>query len=199
MAKRPDNTMFELQRLVADMAMIERNHYALGSERRENDVEHSFTVALLGWYICSRHQLKLDQGKILKYALAHDFAERYAGDTNTFASDEDRAAKAGREKAALGQLSHEFSDFDDLVMSLRAYEAKSDPEALFVWTVDKMQALILGDLDGWRPYREIEIDYETFARKHGELLDRASPYCKEIYAELLEYCKATYYDRPRAG
>ncbi|HSE61537.1 MAG TPA: HD domain-containing protein [Candidatus Saccharimonadales bacterium] len=193
---RPHNTLFSLQQMILDLAAIHRDHMHVGSERHENDIEHSFTVGLLCWFICEHHKLNLDQAKILKYAMAHDFVERYAGDTNTYASDSERQRKTKLEKVALERLSREFSDFENLVEIMQAYEAKADDEALFVWTVDKMQQLILGDMDNWRPYRKINITYEQFEQKVTEHLGKASPHCKEIFSELLAYCKTTYYDRP---
>lgn len=194
---RPHNTFFELQRLVVDLALINRNHHLIDSERQENDIEHSFMVAMLCWYICSHYALDLDLGKVLKYALTHDFAERYAGDTNTFATKVDREKKVAREKAATERLSREFDDFKDLVDIIRDYESKADDEALFVWTVDKMQALVLGDLDNWRPYQKLDITYDQFTSKYKELMVTASPHCEEIFESLVEYCKTTYYDRPK--
>ena len=193
---RPHDTFFELQRLVVDLAFIERHHHLIDSERHENNIEHSFMVALLCWYICSRHALELDLSKVLRYALAHDFVERYAGDTNTFASKKERALKVEREKLAAKRLSDDFVDFQDLVKIINDYEAKNDEEALFVWTVDKMQALVLGELDGWRPYQKLEISYDQFADKYHELIASASPHCEEIFSTLVEYCKTTYYDQP---
>jgi 5'-deoxynucleotidase YfbR-like HD superfamily hydrolase len=196
MKMRPHNTFFSLQQMVLDLAAIDRNHMHVGRERHENDVEHSFMVGLLCWFICERHKLNLDQAKVLKYAMAHDFVERYAGDTNTYASINDRQRKIELEQAALKKLSYEFSDFEDLVEIMQAYEARADDEALFVWTVDKMQQLILGDMDNWRPYQKINITYDRFDQKITEHLGKASPYCKEIFASLLDYCRTTYYDRP---
>src|SRR5882724_3716843 len=123
MKMRPHNTLFSLQQMVLDLAAIDRNHMHVGSERHENDVEHSFMVGLLCWFICERHKLNLDQAKVLKYAMAHDFVERYAGDTNTYASVSDRQRKIELEQAALKKLSYEFNDFEDLVEIMQAYEA----------------------------------------------------------------------------
>lgn len=193
---RPHNTFFELQKLVNDLAFINRNHNLIASERKENDIEHSFMVAMLCWFIYDQHHIPLDLSKIIRYALVHDFVERYAGDTNTYASQEDRAKKIVREQSALKKLTKEFSDFSDLVECLTHYEEKKDEESLFVWTVDKMQSLVLADLDNWRPYQQIDISYDRFVQKHSEQLAKGSPYCKDIFATLLDYCKTTYYDQP---
>ena len=119
----------------------------------------------------------------------------YAGDVNTFASPQERQQKIVAEAIALKRLTKEFSAFSDLVATLQNYEKRHDDESLFVWTVDKLQALILGDIDGWRPFARLGITYAQFCAKHAEILEKASPYMKDIYVELLDYYKTTYYDK----
>ncbi len=191
-----DSNLSLIQQILIDLSLIDRNHYLAKTDRRENDIEHSMSVAVLCWYFHEKLDNPLDTAKILKYALAHDFVERYAGDVNTFASNEDRIKKIENESASLDKLSRELREFSTLVESMKGYEAKSDEESLFVWTVDKMQALIMGDLDSWRPYKELGISYERFVEKYEELLSQSSPHCHRIFTELIEYSKSTYYDRP---
>lgn len=193
---QPLPIIFELQKLISSLAQVDRNHHHLESERSENDVEHSYSVAMLAWYICSAQALPLSTEKILKYALIHDFVEVYAGDVNTYADNAAREQKIQSEAKALKRLESELSEFTDMVDSLKTYETRTDPESLFVWTVDKLQALILADLDNWRPYKKINISYDAFVRKHQEQLSKCSPYCQEIFTVLLEYFKTTFYDQP---
>ena len=191
-----DPVLFSLQQMTIDLSLIERSHNLAKTNRKENDIEHSLTVALLCWYIHDRYDLDLDISKVLKYAITHDFVERYAGDVNTFASQSDREAKVIREQAALEKLSTEYSDFPGMVTAMKEYESRQDEESLFVWSVDKMQGMIMGDMDDWRPYASLGITYEAFVRKHTEHLVKSSKYCKEIFEYLLEHCKQTYYDQP---
>lgn len=191
-----DPLFSSLQQMIIDLSLIDRNHYLAKTERRENDIEHSITVAVLAWYIHDAYKIDLDIAKILKYALTHDFVERYAGDVNTFATFEERNAKVLREQESLARLTEEFSGFNDMTDSMKNYELKQDEESLFVWTVDKMQGLIMGDLDNWRPYAEIAITYDQFATKYEELLEKSSKHCREIFEGLIEYSKSTYYDQP---
>ncbi len=195
--KKPDNTHFILQSLICELSKVDRNHDILGSDRAENDVEHSYSVAILCWYLNDKFKLNLDIAKVLKYALVHDFSEVYAGDVNTFASKKDRELKVAREARAIDKLSKELVKFEDFVRLLNGYDTKADDESVFVWTVDKMQALILADLDNWRPYKKINISYTSFEKKHHEQLEVCSYQCQEIFEELLVYCKSTYYDRPK--
>lgn len=186
-----------LQKMVIDLSLINRSHYLAKTDRHENDIEHSMAVAVLCWYIYEKLQPNLDLAKILKYAMCHDFVEQYAGDVNTFAGADARQAKVANEAAALKRIEQEHKEFPDLAKTIAEYELRSDEESKFVWTVDKMQALIMGDMDAWRPYAEIGIPYQTFIEEHDDLLARSSQYCKEIYRELIAYCHTTYYDRPK--
>ena len=141
----PYPILYELQKLTVDLSLINRQHLIPGTDRRENDVEHSLTVAMLCWYIHDKNNVDLDIAKILKYALTHDFVERYAGDVPSFAPQAERDAKVIREKESLDRLSEEFSDFGDMVTTMQKYEIKEDEESLFVWSVDKIQQLVMGD------------------------------------------------------
>jgi len=194
---KPDPLLFSIQQMTIDMSLIDRKHYLPHTNRRENDIEHSMTVAILCWYILDRYALDLDVAKVLKYALTHDFVERYAGDVPTFASEAERNEKVIREQESLNRLSVEYKGFSDLVTSIRKYETKEDAEALFVWSVDKIQQLIMGDLDNWRSYAEKPITYDEFTKKYTELLEKSSQYTRVIFEGLLEYSKSTYYDQPK--
>ena len=193
---QPDPILFSLQQMIIDLSLINRCHYLAKTNRRENDIEHSMTVAVLSWYIYDKYKINLDISKILKYAISHDFVERYAGDVNTFASDSDRKDKVDREKKSLSRLSTEYGDFSDMTTSMQNYELKIDEESLFVWTVDKMQQLIMGDMDDWRPYVEIDVSYNLFTEKYKEVSEKSSKYCRQVFEGLIEYCKSTYYDQP---
>lgn len=107
----PDPLFFSLQQMLIDLSLINRNHYLANTNRRENDIEHSLTVAILSWYVHDKYKLNLDIAKILKYAIVHDFVEVYAGDVNTFATVDERNAKAVREQASLDRFQR-YGSFD---------------------------------------------------------------------------------------
>lgn len=99
--------------------------------------EHTFELALLCWYIAQAEGLALDYEKILKYALAHDLIEAYAGDTPAY-DTAGQADKAAREHAALVRITAEFPEFPELITIITDYEAKADEEARFVYATDKL-------------------------------------------------------------
>lgn len=192
------NDLNKIQNLVLDILNIERNHSIPGTTRHENVAEHSFSTAILCWKIFEVIKPPLDISKIFKYALSHDFLERgYKTDTNTYASSNERALKKQREALEFQKISKEFSDFDDLISTINSYEGMSDDEALFVWSVDKMQSIILACIDGWRPYKAYGVTYEQFRLKGEEFLSKCSPYLKEIFAEVHTKSCEVYYDQPK--
>jgi putative hydrolase of HD superfamily len=194
---RPDENLYLIQQMLVGLSLIERKNYLGDTDRHENDIEHSLTVAILAWYIHDKFNLELDIAKILKYALTHDFVERYAGDVSTFASQAEREEKVVREHESLERISGELKDFKDMITHMKDYEDKLDEESLFIWSVDKMQQLIMGDIAKWRSFKRDHIMYPQFAEKYEELLQRSSRYCKEIFEGLVEYSKLTFYDKTR--
>ncbi len=189
----------KVQQLVLDLIKVQRNHRIPGDERRENVAEHSFSTAMLCWKIFEAVRPPLSLEKILEYALIHDTTERNQQfDVNTYANKDERAQKKEHEAEEFLKLREEFGDFTAFIHALDAYEKLEGEEALFVWTVDKMQALILGGIDGWRPYALYGVTYDQFCKKGEEILSHGSPYLKTVVQEVWAESKKTYYDRPRA-
>ena len=187
------NKLARVQNLVTDIASIKRNHYIPGTDNRENVVEHSLSVAVFSWRLYEEVKPPLDLSLVLKYAIAHDFLERgLKTDTNTYATKEEKAAKTEYEAGVLKKLSAEFDDFIDMTETVRQYDTLEDEESHFVWSADKLQALIMGSIDDWRCYYEFGVSYEQFCNKNQELLAKCSPYLKDIFQTVITESEATY-------
>jgi 5'-deoxynucleotidase YfbR-like HD superfamily hydrolase len=77
---------------------------------KESDTDHT---VMLGWIAPAVAQLlysgRLDVGLVAQFALVHDMAEVYAGDTPTLRIDPaGRKAKAAREREAVARINREF-------------------------------------------------------------------------------------------
>lgn len=181
------NRALALQALINDFAAVRRSHYLPGTDERENDIHHSFSVAMLAWFVHDRLELGLDMEKVMKYALVHDLVEVYAGDTNAYADARTREHKKTMEAASLEKIEAEFRTiFPDLTSCIRAYEARSDAEARFVWTIDKMQAMVQGKADAYRPFYEQGLRSTDVRRVHGSHAKEAYPPARAHYEEILE-------------
>jgi 5'-deoxynucleotidase YfbR-like HD superfamily hydrolase len=189
--KQPDiSRLIELQRLALRFQAIER-HVCYTSdelERAENDAEHSYALALVAWFLCE-HFTDLDRDKVMRYALAHDLVEVYAGDTSVFADGEKLASKSDREAKALVQLGKEWPDFPGLIGSIAEYEARSNDEAKFVYSLDKIMPIILNysqDGKGWRKHNITLSQLHETKKVKVQTDDRISKYYDELYALMVE-------------
>lgn len=146
--------LLKFVKLTNDFQEIERVVLTRGSERYENDSEHSFQLAVVAWYIIDSEKLDLDIGKVLKYSLVHDLVEVYAGDT--FAFDKDQSlhdSKKERERLAYEKLKQEYAEFPDMTEMILSYEEMIDEEARFVYALDKIVPMMNMYLDGGRTWQ----------------------------------------------
>lgn len=145
---------------------VERAILVNDTDRSESDTDHSYMLAMLGWYICATEKLPLDVNKVLKYSLVHDLVEVYAGDTHFYkASPEDFASKEDREKAAMERIARKFPHFTDLPVLIEKYEKKEDAESRFVYALDKVQPAIMIYLDRGRTWRKDSVTYDMLREK----------------------------------
>jgi putative hydrolase of HD superfamily len=179
----------DLQQLVAEFSKVMRVPQLGDTGRLENDVDHSFGLALTCWYLAPKIAPGLDMTKIFKYALSHDIVELHAGDTFVFASDDEIASKSAREDAALARLYDEWSDFTDMVDSAKGYKNKIDEEAKFVKAVDKILPLLvieLGESSEFWNRHKITLDMERENKVTIKVSDHVAPYYEKIIIWLEE-------------
>ena len=136
--------MLDLQSLLNNFYVIERQIFLpADTERKETDTEHSYHLAMHAWYMSTLYP-SLNQSKLIRYALAHDLVEIYAGDVMALGrTDAQQHEKEQKEQAALERLTTEWPDFTDMTTMIEDYEKQTDPEAVFVKALDKIMPVIL--------------------------------------------------------
>lgn len=179
----------ELQQFVADFSKITRVPQLSDTGRLENDVDHSYALALTCWYLAPKIAPELTMEKIFKYALAHDIVELHAGDTFVFADAEAIASKSDREDDALDHLYEEWPDFTEMVDHAKGYKGKVDEEARFVKAVDKILPLLVIELgessDFWNRHN-ITLDMERQNKVTIRVSDHVAPYYERVIVWLEE-------------
>lgn len=164
---------------------IERRVLVKGQKRRENDAEHSFSLAVLAWYINSTYRLGLNTEKLLLYSLAHDLVEVYAGDTFFYQTDKkDILDKQIREEEAMANIKQEFPEFSDLHDILEKYEAKEDEESVFIYALDKIEPVLNIYLDGGRTWRADKVSL-SMLKEHKIPKVKTNKSVEEIFDDLL--------------
>lgn len=149
---------------------VKRTIFVTGEDRNENDAEHSFQLALVAWYVIENEKLNLDKGKVIKYALAHDLVEIYAGDTYFYTSDQTlKDSQKAREKEASKTIKKDFPEFRELHKTIKNYESKADSEAKFVYALDKILPALNVFLDNGRSWQRDKVTYEMLRTKDAKI------------------------------
>ena len=127
------------------MKQIYRKNVVIGTERNENDAEHSWHLAMMA-ILLSEYAAdpEMDLLKVVKMVLIHDLVEIDAGDTFCY-DEEGYKDKEEREKKAAKRLFNMLpTDQAQEILSLwREFEDLNTPEARFAACLDRFQPLIL--------------------------------------------------------
>jgi len=190
MEKFDVHTYLRFLELLHAYRRVERNTCRQGEERHENDAEHTFQVAMSAWYLARVLKVELDMGKVLKYALAHDLVEVYAGDVPAYSKDmEAKARKSAAEHEAAERIRREFPEFTDLHDAIAAYETRDDVESRFVYAVDKLDPLVNDYLDGGRVIKERDLTIQDIIDYNLPRVSRSLD-VMPVYEEIMELYKA---------
>lgn len=182
--------IIQFTKLLDEFRAVERVLRVTGQDRWENDTEHSYNLAMLAWYIVSSTKTELDQNKVIRYALVHDFLEVYAGDTYIYSEDKAHLeSKHEREAAAIVKLRETLAEFPDLHDTIDAYEARQDAESRFVYALDKIEPVLHMYLDGGRTWKEAKIGLERVYESKKDKVT-LSPEIKPYFDELMELLKS---------
>ena len=170
----------QLQQFIIELGKVTRVLGQFGNTGRpENDLDHSFGIALLCWYLAPKIAPELSIEKILKYALAHDTIEVHAGDTFVFAKKKVLASKSDREDAAIEKLYEDWPDFPEMADYARGYKNKIDEEAKFVKAVDKIAPLLVietGDGAAYWEHHKITLEKIRENKLTIRVSDHVAPY-----------------------
>lgn len=177
--------LLSFAKILNEFQKVERVIRVQGSDRWENDVEHSYDLAMLAWYILATTETTLNHDKVIRYALIHDFLEVYAGDTYNFSTDASHvASKHDREAAAVVKLRETLSEFTELHEVIDAYEKRNDAESRFVYALDKIDPAIQTYLDNGRVWKEKNITIEMIYENKKDKV-ALSPEIKTYFDELM--------------
>jgi 5'-deoxynucleotidase YfbR-like HD superfamily hydrolase len=177
------NVLYAFERTARSVRVPETN-------RVENDAEHSYLLAMLGWYLVDTLGLSLDKTKVFQYALAHDLTEVYAGDTAAFGkgngvTKDTRTTKEERERAALQKIHSEFSEFTSLAQTIEEYEKHNDAESKFVYALDKLVPIFGGFMQNGRDWKEFEITFDD-VKKYKANKIQSDPVVYALYEQIME-------------
>jgi len=140
-AQQAHDSLLKIGEITVSFANVERATYYADS-KPENDIEHSFHLAVSAIEMAATYHPELNSGLIAEFCLVHDLPEVYAGDVPTFnITPEARLAKEKAEQAATEKLLLELPPH--LAQLLKRYEEQVEPEARFVRFIDKLLPAVI--------------------------------------------------------
>ncbi|MDH5825523.1 HD family hydrolase [Sphingobacterium sp. SG20118] len=145
---------------------IQRKTKLFNSDRKENDAEHSWHLALMAMVLAEHSNESIDILKVIKMVLIHDIVEIDAGDTfiydtkkNHANTDEERLA-ANRIFGLLPKKqSQEFIDIWE------EFEAGLTPEAKFAKAMDRLEPLLQNTSNSGGTWNEFGVSYSKVYEK----------------------------------
>lgn len=164
---------------------IERVIHSNGGDRWENDVEHSYQLTMLAWYIISTNNLNLDLDLVLKYCLVHDLVEVYAGDTYIYGDQNLINNKKEREEKSLQQLKEELVEFPEILNLIKQYEKREDRESKFVYALDKIEPVLNIYTNEGKTWKEKSVTIEMLVKAKSEKIAE-SPELIKFFDEVIE-------------
>lgn len=139
---------------------VKRVVHVPGEDRMENDLEHSYILAMAVWYAIDTFKLPLNRDTAIRYALTHDMPEVYAGDTYIFSKDPELlAGKKKREAEAREKLREVFPTVPSMHEAMDIYEHQTDDEAVFVRAFDKLMPLFANYFQDGRTFKYEKVAY----------------------------------------
>lgn len=169
---------------------IQRRTKLFNSDRRENDAEHSWHLAMMTLVLAGQSDRPIDILKVLKMVLIHDVVEIDAGDTFIFDTakshtntDEERCAAMRIFGLLPEQQAREF------LAIWEEFEARQTDEAKFARSMDRLEPLLQNASNQGGTWSEYHIKYHQVLEKqnvHQDISSSLSKYTRELIDQSVE-------------
>lgn len=155
--------------------------------RKENDAEHSFSLAIAVMLLAEYSNEPVDVLKTMKMVLVHDVVEIDAGDTYCY-DTEGNLTKRERELKAAERI---FGILPaDMAAEFRGlwdeFEANETSEARFANAMDRIQPMLLNNYREGISWREHGVHFPQVAERSMKIKDGSVALWENFYAMLEE-------------
>ena len=153
--------------------------------RRENDAEHSFSLALFTAILAEYSNEPIDVLKTMKMVLVHDIVEVDAGDTYCY-DEAGNATKAQRERLAAERLFGLLPEGqrEEYRALWEEFEERATPEARFAAVMDRIQPLLLNISRDGISWKEHGIHLHQVQQRNGILAEGSETLAEYVFALL---------------
>lgn len=171
---------------VDKLKFIYRQTYLSNGERKENDAEHSWHLALMAVLLKEYSNEPVDVAKVMTMVLIHDLVEIDAGDTYAYDTAGNQTKREREVKAAQRIFGILPKDQEEAFQALwEEFEAYETPEAKFAHVCDNMQPFMLNHATGGRSWQEHGVKKSQVLNRNRYLED-GSKTMKQYFDEIIE-------------
>jgi putative hydrolases of HD superfamily len=179
--------VLDFTNFLLDFQAIERIVSVPNRQYGENDAEHSYSLAMMAWYL-AQDDPELNIDLVIRYSLIHDLVEVYAGDTFAFSNNpSELASKKQRELAALVEIKKRYPDFEDMTKLIDDYETLKDPESRFVYALDKLMPVLIINLEGGRLWHKHKISRAKLIKNKRSKISGQSPVIEALFDQVEQH------------
>ena len=159
-------------------------------ERKENDAEHSWHLALMAVFLSEYAKEPVDVLQVIKMVLIHDLVEIDAGDTYLY-DEAGNGTKAAREQKAAERIFNILpgDQAEELFQLWQVFEDRKTPESKFANTLDRIQPVLLNDATEGRAWREHDVCIDQIMSKNeytSQGSDVLWAYIQEVFEKNIE-------------
>ena len=159
-------------------------------ERKENDAEHSWHLALMAVFLSEYAKEPVDVLQVIKMVLIHDLVEIDAGDTYLY-DEAGNGTKAAREQKAAERIFNILpgDQAEELFQLWQEFEDRKTPESKFANTLDRIQPVLLNDATEGRAWREHDVCIDQLMSKNeytSQGSDVLWAYIQEVFEKNIE-------------
>lgn len=141
---------------------IQRRTKLFNSDRRENDAEHSWHLAMMTIVLAEHSDEPIDVLKVLKMVLIHDIVEIDAGDTFIYDTTKSHTNTKEESKAAkriFGLLPERQAE--EFIQIWTEFEDGNSNEAKFAKSMDRLEPLLQNTSNDGGTWKEFDVKYQT--------------------------------------
>ncbi len=160
---------------------IFRQTFLVDGNRKENDAEHSWHIALMAILLKEYAEEDIDILKVMTMVLLHDLVEIDAGDTyayDTVAATSKREREVKAADRIFGLLPEDQrTDFRALWDEFEAYETA---DAKYAHLLDNLQPLLLNDASGGISWREHDVKKAQIYKRNERIEETSATIWKKM-------------------
>ena len=145
---------------------IQRRTKLFNSNRRENDAEHSWHLAMMAIILAEHSDTHIDVFKVVKMVLIHDIVEIDTGDIflfDTTKNHENTADETIAAKRIFGILPE--NQALEYINIWEEFEAGETPEAKFAKSMDRLEPLLQNASNNGGTWQEFDVQYDQVIEK----------------------------------